>query len=168
MRKTATAEPEKDEKAALVVSPGKRTFFEANHNVHRILTSPGATTMDIEGNDFLSGIRAKVSGGDLAHVFTDDWLTYWQCLVVGSGAVNVLAVGTQVKLVVLPGYPVELPVIDMSSVSDLPAGYKIVFNPGTRRHVPYWGDTPLSADGHLLRDQSRIEVMHHASKAAEL
>ncbi len=167
MRKAAAAEPEQTEqKPALVVGRDKREFYQQTHNLHRLIVPDGTSSEDIEGRDFLGAVRDKLSGGDLVYLFDESWRTFWQALAIGSSAHDALIGGTQIRLVILPNYPIELPEVDLDSTHDLPANYTIKFNAGTRRFIPFHGETFLNRDGHPQRELARQEILHHAQVVA--
>lgn len=160
------------EKPAFVLAPARRQFYEQSHNQHRALVPTGTTTLDIENPEFLSACGDRVSGGDLVHVFDDDWACYWQAIAVGAGIETGVLERSSVRLIVFPNFPVKLPVVRTNSTGDLPAGYRVVFDLATRRHIPIWespqGDVLLNADGMNLREEARRAVVHHAKAAASV
>lgn len=150
------------EKPLYVCAPTRCTLFEQSHNTFRALVPNDSTKATIESFEFLSALRDRMSAGDVVHVYTEDWRLYWAAIVIGAGRD-----GGDVRLVVLPGYPVNLPEMGGDSGHDLPSGYSIQFNPAIRQHVPYWGSVPLG-DGVPRREEARQKIMHHAKQAASV
>jgi len=146
--------------------PVSAQFFEQDNLVHRIIVENGTKSEHLTRPgwaDDLGQHTAKLNDGDLAHVFTEDWSTYWQCLVAKGGRGG----QGQTQMIVLPGYPVEIPRFDRESNDGLPAGYSITYDPIRRVFVPKWG-TVLLHDGYPRREDARGVVEHHKAKSASV
>ncbi len=139
-------------------------FFEQNNMQHRVFAPVGATTEDLEHPEFLDlGYHAtNVRDGDLVHVFTTDWRLYWQALAF-KGGIN----GAQPRIVVLPGYPIEIPAAALEFDDGIPAGYSLPFDRAKGVHVPYFGEIRMH-DGYPRREDARALIIHHKAKSASV
>lgn len=127
----------------------------------------GVTTEDLQHGDYLGGIAGRLSDFDLVDVASEDG-RYWQCLVIQGGrdgATRTGGISGRARMIALPGYPIQLPQVDRTVNGGLPDGYSIGFDNFRLRHLPMWGDVPLSADGVARYEDARDTVLHHAEKS---
>jgi hypothetical protein len=163
------ADAEKAQRAPLVGEPKDFQIFEQVSLRWRHVAKAGTGTEDLKHPDYLSGIASKLSDYDLVDVYTADGRLYWQCVVVQGGRDGLSGRGGgRARMTPLPGFPMELPVIDRLANAGLPDGYSIPFDGFRRVHVPMWGTVPLNADGMPNFQDAHDVVIRHAAQAASI
>jgi hypothetical protein len=151
-----------------VAEPSRFEPFEQVSMRWRHRARAGTRTEDLQHPDYLGGIAAKLADYDLLDVFTEDGRQYWQCLVVQGGRDGLSGRGGgRARMIALPGYPIELPVIDRLANAGLPVGYEIPFDSFRRVHIPMYGAVPLG-DGTPSYQDAHTLVLHHAAQAASV
>lgn len=159
----------KAQSAPKVAEPSRFEPFEQVSMRWRCRAHAGTRTEDLQHPDYLSGIATKLADYDLMDVFTEDGAQYFQCVVIQGGRDGLSGRGGgRARMIVLPGYPVELPAIDRLANAGLPAGYSINFDSFRGVHVPMWGAVPLMHDGTRSFQDAHALVLNHAAQAASV